>query len=421
MLLQLSPILASLKRHKLTTTILVAQVALTFAIICNVAFMISSRAKQVMIPTGLNERTLMVVHVTDLSKGQNTRAKHEADLANLSRIKGVQAVAAVDALPLNAFDINLVICTTPQALGRVESEETYAGNHCAATSVFDGTQGALSTLGLNLVAGRDFLREELIEVGPMQVLPDAHSAILPVAFAAKIFNGENALGRNLYIGIPGRPEPLELRVVGLVKHLLRPQLRDASTNEDTMLISGLPGGSTVNYVLKSREEDRATIGRAAVEALLHGDPNRLIPPESVESYSELRDRYFQRDMTMIKLLAAAGSALFIVTAIGIAGLANFWVQQRKRSIGIRRALGGKRSEILQYFLLENGVIVTGGVLLGALSAWFFNVQLMRLFEFASLPVEYYFIAGILLLFMGQIAALGPALRAAKVPPIVATR
>jgi len=420
-LMQLRPILASLRRHKLTTLILVAQVALTFAIACNVAFMISSRAQKVMVQTGLNEATLTVVHVKDLTKGQNIRAKHDTDLANLSSIHGVQAAVAVDALPLNAFDINLVMCTTPEAIGRVESEDSYAGNHCAATSIFDGTQGALSTLGLDLVGGRDFLPEELAEVAPMQVLPDAHSVILPVALAKKMFGEDQVLGRNLYIGIPGRSEPLELHVVGLVKHLLRPQLRDAGTNEDTVLISGLPGGSAVNYVLKSSEQDRATIARAAVETLLHADPNRLIPQESVETYTELRNRYFQRDVTMIKLLAAAASALFIVTAIGIAGLASFWVQQRRRSIGVRRALGSTRAEVLQYFLLENGVLVAGGVLLGTVSAWFFNAQLMRQFEFGSLPTGYYFVAGVVMLVVGQVAAIGPAVRASKVPPIVATR
>src|SRR6185437_11551005 len=51
------------------------------------------------------------------------------------------------------------------------------------------------------------------------------------------------------------------------------------------------------------------------------------------------------------------------TGLGIVGLASFWVQQRTRQIGIRRALGATRTNIVRYFQLENFILASAGVVL----------------------------------------------------------
>lgn len=124
---------------------------------------------------------------------------------------------------------------------------------------------------------------------------------------------------------------------------------------------------------------------------------------------------------MIGLLLAAGIGLLIVTASGIAGLASFWVQQRTRSIGIRRAFGATRADILRYFHAENFLIVTGGVLLGCVLAYGLNLLMMHYYALEVLPPGYLAVGAIALWLIGQVAVLGPALRAAAVPPMVATR
>ena len=124
---------------------------------------------------------------------------------------------------------------------------------------------------------------------------------------------------------------------------------------------------------------------------------------------------------MIGLLLAAAAGLLFVTALGIAGLASFWVQQRRRSIGIRRAIGATRGDILRYVQTENFLIVSGGIVLGMLLAYAVNLWLMTHYELPRLPFLYLPIGAVLLWLLGQGAVLGPALRAAAVPPVVATR
>jgi len=78
---------------------------------------------------------------------------------------------------------------------------------------------------------------------------------------------------------------------------------------------------------------------------------------------------------MAGLLVGVCLALLIVTALGITGLASFWVAQRRKQIGIRRALGATRGDILRYFQSENFLIVTFGIALGIVLAFAINTTL----------------------------------------------
>ncbi|MGH8760494.1 MAG: ABC transporter permease, partial [Burkholderiales bacterium] len=103
------------------------------------------------------------------------------------------------------------------------------------------------------------------------------------------------------------------------------------------------------------------------------------------------------------------------------GLSSFWVRQRTHQIGIRRALGATRGQILRYFLIENFLLVTFGIVLGMVLAYGLNGLLMRYYEVPRLPLVYLPIGAVTLWLLGQLAVLGPALRAASVSPAVATR
>jgi putative ABC transport system permease protein len=111
----------------------------------------------------------------------------------------------------------------------------------------------------------------------------------------------------------------------------------------------------------------------------------------------------------------------VVTALGIVGLASFWVQQRTKQIGVRRALGATRGQILRYFQTENFLLATLGIVLGMLGAYGLNQLLMSHYEFPRLPAIYLPIGAVVLWVLGQIAVFGPARRAGAVPPAVATR
>ena len=402
--MELRPIISSLRHHALTATLLTLQVALTCAIVCNVAFMITRRIDEISIPSGVAENELSVVRSDGTDTNQNAQALHQVDLAALRAIPGVRSVAAVSyALPLNREDTYGLVCTT--ATLSLHSKD------CQISSFYDGTPHLVDTLGLHLIAGRDFLPDEYATKDhPL-------AAIISHTLADRLFPGQNALGRMIYMG----RGPNALRVVGIVATLLRPGLHGPGESQLSLITSQLPDSNSEAYVLRSRPEDRERVLKAATKALFATDPTRIIEPKYARTYEEIRAAYFQRDTTMIGLFIASALGLLFVTALGIVGLANFWVQQRRRSIGIRRAVGATRRDILRYFQTENLLIVTTGVVLGMALAVTLNLELMKHYELPRLPLWYLPIGALLLEVLGQAAVLLPARRAARVAPVEAIR
>jgi putative ABC transport system permease protein len=410
--MQLRPILSTLRRHKLTASLLVLQVAFTCAIVCNVVFMVVQRIERVSVPSGIAEAELSVIHSSGFAGDDNPQARQATDLAALRAIRGVRSAVAVSyALPLSHSDSSYGVCPDAASMKRAMQQRSSAGAGCLQPSMYDGTAGLIETFGLQLTAGRDFTPDDY-------VVGNAHKppvAIITRALAQRLYPGQNPLGKSIYL------DDAVIRVVGVVDRLLRPSMRTPAVDGDSMIWPQKPDRAFVTYVLRSAPEDRARILHEGRAALLAASPNRLINPERMEPYTEMRARFFQRDTTMIGLLIAAGLGLLFVTALGIAGLANFWVQQRTRSIGIRRAIGATRGDILRYFQAENSLIVGGGIVLGTLLAFGFNLALMTQYELPRLPWVYLPIGALALWLLGQLAVLGPALRAAAVPPVVATR
>ena len=153
--------------------------------------------------------------------------------------------------------------------------------------------------------------------------------------------------------------------------------------------------------------------------MLANGANRLVVEKNTTT--QMREDFFRDDRSMAWLMVAVCVALLIVTALGIVGLASFWVQQRTRQIGVRRALGATRGQILRYFQTENFLLATLGIVLGMILAYGINQLLMGRYELPRLPLMYLPAGALVLWLLGQVSVFGPARRAAAVPPAVATR
>jgi putative ABC transport system permease protein len=183
------------------------------------------------------------------------------------------------------------------------------------------------------------------------------------------------------------------------------------------------GDYLVRVTDPARRED---VLKAAKQTLLHNDPNRIIEElngnnQGSATLEQMREHYYAQDRSMAWLLVSVCIALLVVTALGIVGLASFWVQQRTKQIGVRRALGATRGQVLRYFQTENFLLATLGIILGMMGAYGINQLLMSHYELPRLPALYLPVGALVLWLLGQLSVLGPARRAAAVPPAVATR
>ncbi len=143
--------------------------------------------------------------------------------------------------------------------------------------------------------------------------------------------------------------------------------------------------------------------------------------EKVQSLTEARQEAYRNDRGLAVILGVVCAALLLVTAFGIVGLTSYWVAQRRRQIGIRRALGATRNAIIRYFQTENLLIATSGAALGVAMAIALNLWMVSSFEMERLHSIYAFAGAVVVLLLGQAAVLWPAMRAASIPPALATR
>jgi putative ABC transport system permease protein len=148
------------------------------------------------------------------------------------------------------------------------------------------------------------------------------------------------------------------------------------------------------------------------------DSERII---TTKTLSQARADAYRGDHGLVVLLSIVCIALLAITAFGIVGLTSYWVSQRRRQIGIRRALGATRQAILRYFQTENLMIAAAGATLGVVCAIALNLWMVRSFEVVRMDSSRALIGALIMLGLGQLAVLYPALRAASIPPALATR
>lgn len=398
------PILSTLRRHRLTATLLVLQIALTCAIVCNATFLIGDRLNRMLVPSGIPEKQLMRITVSDIGARGDVHARTMADLAALRRVDGVEAVTVGNSLPFGSSSWTSGI--------RLDRDQKTPSTD---VGLFYG-ENLLDVLGLRLVAGRRFTPDEYVWIDDhvTRRATGGNVAIVTSGLAKRLFPDGSALGREVVIGTD------TMRIVGIVDRLASASVSAQDGVNDTVVLPWrmLPayGGG---YFIRAQPERAAQVLVNAVAALKAVDPRRVVVEARL--YPDIRARYFATDRAMALTLGAVSVALLVVTALGIVGLASFWVAQRRRQIGIRRALGARRTDILRYFQTENFLLASMGIVLGMVLAYGVNLLLMREYELPRLPLVYLPVGAVVLWALGQAAVLAPALRAASVPPVVATR
>jgi putative ABC transport system permease protein len=400
------PILSTLRRHRTAAALIVLEIALTCAIVCNAVFLIRDRLARMDRPSGVAESELVRVQVTGIGTEQDADATTAQDLVVLRAIPGVESAALVNMVPFGGSSWNNGVSAIPgDKASRINA------------AVYMGSEDLLETFGVNLVAGRDFTADEYVSFADVQASKaQVASVIITRGLAEALYPGKNPLGQKLYTW--GDQASV---VVGIVDRLARPNEFQGRLGAEYALISPIKMPYTIasNYALRVEPGRRAEVLAAVDAALDKVDPTRITLER--QTFTDIRRGYFRQDRAMAYLLVGVSIALLIITALGVVGLASFWVQQRTRQIGIRRALGATRGDILRYFQTENFILVTLGIIVGMGLAYGINLWLMGAYKVPRLPAEFLPIGAALLWLLGQIAVLGPALRASTIPPAIATR
>lgn len=396
------PVLSALLRNRTGAVLVGLQVAIALAVLVNAVYIVKQRVDLIGRPTGLDVANIFVLSSAGFTQDHDRYATMREDLAWLRSLPDVRAATSTNAIPLSGGGSSTGVATVPKA----GSEQTVPMNY------FQVDEGGLETLGVTLAAGRNFRADEILPPDPNsdRAIPQV---IITKALARSLFGTDDAVGKVVYDAL-GRPTT----VIGVIEHMQGSWLSWDKVDH-VALVPEVASWSDNAYLVRTRPGTRAAVMRQAEEHLSASDTTRLI--KFVRPLDYYRDRSYLSDRNMAVFLVTVTALLAGVTALGIFALATFNVSVRTRQVGTRRAVGARRADIVRYFLVENWLVTTAGVVLGCALALAAGYQLSRQFELPRLDL-YYLTGGVLALWLlGLAAAWQPARRAAKISPSMATR
>ncbi len=409
--MEFGPIFRAMTRHRARFVLIVLEVALTLAIVTNcVGLILEARAKMTR-ASGFDEQNLVLVNSTPFSDAFRDpaylRQSVEEDLRVLRALPGVRAATHATLMPWSS--------------GGTIFGASVSGTErdAISTQFFLADPGLLDTLGVKIVQGRNLTREEYDGTPADTHVTEYEGGVLvSEKLAEAMFPGGNAAGK-VFRTSDGQGS---FTIVGVFDPFFKPEGGggESATAEYATIFpiqaASFEGGA--RFLLRAEPDQVGVLAAEAEKALLASNAGRNIVTRTIP---EMRKRYHAEDRILITSLNAVMALLLAVTALGIVGLTSFSVSERRRQIGTRRALGATQADILRHFLLENWMVTTFGAVLGLALAYGLNYGLVTWAEGARLDPRMLATGVAALWALGLTAALGPALRAAKVPPAIATR
>lgn len=398
------PMLRTLLRQKYAMTMLVLQIALTLAVISNGLFIVSERLEVLKRPTGIDEANIFVLTSSGFTENFNPQNSIQTDLAELRQMPNIVNAASTYSFPYSGSS-------------DWDELQTVAGSGqiTVPAASYKLDEHGIDALGLALIAGENFSPNDVIwQTESNKTFPDV--VIISSSAAADLFNTldwASVVGKTIYINANHGAV-----VKGVVKQLQAPW--DAVGQiENSVIYPRVVTRNSARYLIRTKPGMLQTTIAEVEQHLGKSNLQRMI--RKVQSIQSIKKQVFGPDIAAITILLVVISALCIIAAMGIAGMASFNVLKRKKQIGIRRALGANKMDILNYFVAENIIQTSAGVFVGSIFALALNVFLVSQYALPKLPLSYIIMAIVCLYLLGILAILKPAFKAMNISPAEATR
>lgn len=402
--MEIRPILSALLRSKTGAFLIAAQVALTLAILGNAIYIVQDRLAIAARPTGADEANTFFIRLYGFREGIDVPAMLDADLAMIRALPGVEAVATANMAPLTQSGWNLSV--QPNS----NDDDVESTN----TAFYFSSEDLVDALGLQITEGRYFTPDEVQVVQPSIANVEPRLTILTRSLAKHLFpDATTYVGKVVYLG------DSRMEVVGIVEKMQSPwaQLGDAA--ERSIIVPMRQLEPNASYIVRTEPGQLDRLMREVEDKLVAARDDRV--HLRTTSMLEARANRYRADRSLAWMLITIMGLLLLVTASGIVGMASLWVNQRRKQIGVRRAIGARQRDILRYFLVENFMVTSFGIAVGLGLAIALNQWLVSALEVPRLPLQYLPGGVVALWALGLLAALGPAWRAARIPPAEATR
>lgn len=390
----------SRSRVSLANALLAGQVAVSLVLLVVASLFLRSIEREYVIDPGFQTKHLALFMLYPGQAGYDrvrTEQFYKQTLDRIGRVPGVAALSWASHLPLWGRKETGIAMEGQEA--RKKSE--------AISAVVDTVDlNYFSTMGIPLIEGRDFSENDRDISMPV--------AIINEGMAAKYWPRQSPLGKRFQL-----PQGKSfLQVVGVVK----------TTNYQTL---GEPPQSCIYIPLRQNyadsmilylrsERDPSTILPSVQEELHSLDP--ALPVEDIRTGTKIIDQALWWSKIGVGLLGVFGFLALGLASVGLYGIMAYSVNQRRREIGVRMALGAGQGNVSLLVLRQGMTVVGSGVVVGMVLSLSLGRVLSRfLYGVSGSDPLSLGGASLGLLAVAFVACYLPARSASRVDPLAALR
>jgi putative ABC transport system permease protein len=381
-------------RRAILRPMLAAQIALSFAVLFIGGMFVLSFMKLANVDLGFSRARVALLTIARHPKDKNSQFQTAALLERVRGVPGVRS-AGISEWSLFSGDVWSEIIRIP---GRASD--------LVSTTILPVSPGFFETMGIRLLAGRDLAARDL----------ETNSGALVVnqAFARHYFPGEQALGKHFILPGDNHNDRTE-QIAGIVGDVHYLSVREPAPLTIYLPIDHLQG----TLAVRTEGDPRAVASRVrdAVQSFGHS-----LKVQEVVLQSTLVDDSLIRERLLALLSGFFAIVAAVLAAVGLYGVLSYSLVRRRREIGIRVALGARRSSVVRLVLSDIAVVTAlglaagifgGNLLARAVTKLLYEVQPTDMASIA-LPLG-------CLLAAAALAGARPAVRAARVDPALALR
>jgi predicted permease len=385
-------------RRRLMHGLIAAQVAFCFLILFVAGLFVATFNRLSNRPMGFSADRIMVLNVV-LTRPQ--QAAVWDDVADrLSGVPGVEKVAIAGWAVFAGNSMNNFISLHGERPGPV------------LTYFLNVSPGWRETMRLKLVAGRDFR--------PDETSPGA--ALVNETFAREYFNGENPVGRSFLRRLTEVP----YRIVGMVadapyRSIREPILPVAYVPFRQVDSAGAPGSyGRASFIIRTAGGNPLALAQTMRLEVTRARADFRV--SSIDTQEELNRAQTVRERLLATLAVFFGYVALLLAAIGLYGVLDYSVLQRRREIGIRLAIGAPASRIALTVTIEVFSMVVIGAVAGlALGFWSIRYVETLLYQVKATDVSMLALPSLILFAAAFLAAVPAAIRAVRIDPVAMLR
>jgi len=332
-------------REWVRSSLVLVQISLSFLLLIGACLVIRSLERIRTTSPGFSTQGLLVTAVNLFSAGYDTPRARTFQDELMTRVQALPGVESAAYARITPFSLR-TYSSAPIAVDGYQAPPDQQ-----PTVDFDEVSpGYFATLGIPLVAGREFTRAD-DETAPWV-------AIVNEPMVEKYWRGEDPVGRRL------RVKDRWMQVVGVAKLA---KYRDFLETPKELFYVPLRQNFSTQVALNIRTR----VAPQAMAATLAREVRALDPGLAMYEVITMReqvDRSTSTQRIAVTLLSVFGGLALLLASVGLYGVMSYAVSQRSRELALRMALGASASDLLRLLLSHGLALTSAGVLLGAAAA-----------------------------------------------------